>query len=59
MKQYNSIKSYLESEHLTKDEVKNTVFDAALANAMEQTPGRMEAIAECLCLFKEILENVE
>ena len=59
MKQYNTIKSYLESEHLSRDEVKNTVFDAALANAMEQSPGRMEAIAECLSLFKEILENVE
>ncbi len=54
-----TITSYLESEHLSKSEVKDIILTAAIANSQEPTYDRLEAIGDCLELFRDILDHVE
>lgn len=54
-----TITSYLESEHLSKSEVKDIILTAAIANAQESATDRAETIANCLELFCAILDHAE
>lgn len=59
MEKYCTIADYLQGTHLTKDKIKSAIIEAAIANAQEPTQDRREAIADCLGLFADIIDNLE
>ena len=58
MEKYCTIADFLQGTHLTKDKIKSAIIEAAIANAQEPTQDRREAIADCLGLFADIIDNV-